>query len=65
MGRGRIVAQGPLEKVRAGRSLNQAFLELVGGRARSGDSGLTWLGAPGERGGRRDSAQPQKRAAAE
>ncbi len=45
MNAGHIVAQGPLENVREGRSLNQAFLELVGGpREGGGDSGLSWLG---------------------
>ncbi|WP_440099055.1 ABC transporter ATP-binding protein [Streptosporangium sp. H16] len=49
MDRGRIVAQGPLDEVRAGRGLNEAFLGLVG--ARGGDDGpggregLSWLGA--------------------
>ncbi|MFI6506770.1 ABC transporter ATP-binding protein [Streptosporangium sp. NPDC050855] len=48
MNRGRIVAQGPLDEVRAGRSLNEAFLALVGARAgegTSGQEGLSWLGA--------------------
>ncbi|MFI6476822.1 ABC transporter ATP-binding protein [Nonomuraea sp. NPDC050663] len=46
MAGGHIVAQGPLDEVRAGRSLNQAFLDLVGGGSRdSGDEGLSWLGA--------------------
>jgi len=45
MSRGHIVAQGPLDRVRDGRSLNQAFLELVGGTPGAGDSGLTWLGS--------------------
>ncbi|TMR96100.1 ABC transporter ATP-binding protein [Nonomuraea basaltis] len=45
MSAGHIVAQGPLEQVRDGRSLNQAFLELVGGSPQSRDAGLTWLGA--------------------
>ncbi|MFD1542233.1 ABC transporter ATP-binding protein [Nonomuraea guangzhouensis] len=44
MSAGHIVAQGPLELVREGRSLNQAFLELVGGSRDNGDSGLSWLG---------------------
>ncbi|MGN9836793.1 ABC transporter ATP-binding protein [Nonomuraea sp. H19] len=45
MSAGHIVAQGPLEQVRGGRSLNQAFLELVGGSPHGGEAGLTWLGA--------------------
>ncbi|GAA2888696.1 ABC transporter ATP-binding protein [Streptosporangium fragile] len=47
MSRGRIVAQGPLEEVRAGRTLNEAFLGLVGahGDGTSGEEGLSWLGA--------------------
>lgn len=44
---GLIVAQGPLDEVRAGRSLNEAFLGLVGARGdgASGQEGLSWLGA--------------------
>jgi ABC-2 type transport system ATP-binding protein len=45
MDRGQIVAQGPLAEVRAGRSLNQAFLDLVGRSPDQGDAGLTWLGS--------------------
>ncbi|MEV0159310.1 ABC transporter ATP-binding protein [Nonomuraea fuscirosea] len=45
MSAGQIVAQGPLADVRGGRSLNQAFLELVGGSPQDGETGLTWLGA--------------------
>ncbi|MGW4421472.1 ABC transporter ATP-binding protein [Streptosporangium sp. NPDC004631] len=46
MNRGRIVAQGPLDGVRAGRSLNEAFLALVGARdGGEGKEGLSWLGA--------------------
>ncbi|MEU4829676.1 ABC transporter ATP-binding protein [Streptosporangium sp. NPDC023615] len=47
MNRGRIVAQGPLDEVRAGRGLNEAFLALVGardGEGTSGQEGLSWLG---------------------
>jgi ABC-2 type transport system ATP-binding protein len=43
MSAGRIVAQGPLEEVRAGRTLNQAFLDLVGAGG-GGEEGLAWLG---------------------
>ncbi|WP_336207687.1 ABC transporter ATP-binding protein [Nonomuraea sp. LPB2021202275-12-8] len=49
MSRGHIVAQGPLAEVRAGRSLNQAFLELVGRSPDQGEAGLTWLGSRDER----------------
>ncbi|GGS91246.1 ABC transporter ATP-binding protein [Planobispora rosea] len=46
MNRGQIVAQGPLEAVRGGRSLNEAFLGLVGAPANgNGEEGLSWLGA--------------------
>ena len=44
MHRGQIVAQGPLESVRDGRSLEAAFLSIVGAGDRGGD-GLTWLGS--------------------
>ncbi|MFD1931612.1 MULTISPECIES: ABC transporter ATP-binding protein [Nonomuraea] len=44
MSGGHIVAQGPIDEVRAGRSLNQAFLDLVGVR-QGGEEGLTWLGS--------------------
>ncbi|WP_084963634.1 ABC transporter ATP-binding protein [Thermoactinospora rubra] len=44
MNGGHIVAQGPIAEVRAGRSLNQAFLDLVGARG-NGEEGLSWLGA--------------------
>lgn len=44
MDRGRIVAQGPLSEVRGDRSLNEAFLDLVGARG-NGDGGLSWLGS--------------------
>jgi ABC-2 type transport system ATP-binding protein len=45
MSAGHIVAQGALADVRGGRSLNQAFLELVGGPRDNGEGGLTWLGS--------------------
>jgi len=42
---GRIVAQGALDEVRGGRSLEEAFVQLVGaGGALSTDGGLRWLG---------------------
>jgi ABC-2 type transport system ATP-binding protein len=44
MNRGQIVAQGPIDSVRGeGRTLNQAFLELVG--AHGTGEGLSWLGS--------------------
>jgi ABC-2 type transport system ATP-binding protein len=44
MDRGQIVAQGPIDSVRGeGRTLNQAFLELVG--AHGTGEGLSWLGS--------------------
>lgn len=39
---GRVVAAGPLETVRAGRSLEETFVHLVGGRT-AGAEGLSWL----------------------
>lgn len=42
---GRLVADGPLDHVRGGRSLEDAFLELVGGAAvDEGGTELGWLG---------------------
>jgi ABC-2 type transport system ATP-binding protein len=40
--RGRVVASGPLDVVRGGRSLEDAFVHLVGGRTGGGE-GLSWL----------------------
>ncbi|MEU7886205.1 ABC transporter ATP-binding protein [Microbispora bryophytorum] len=45
MNRGLVVAQGPLGDVRRGRTLNEAFLDLVGARG-NGEEGLSWLGSP-------------------
>ncbi|NJP24153.1 ABC transporter ATP-binding protein [Microbispora sp. SCL1-1] len=45
MNRGFVVAQGPLDDVRQGRTLNEAFLDLVGVRG-NGEEGLSWLGSP-------------------
>jgi len=42
--RGRIVASGPTDEVRGGKTLQQAFIDLVGGRA-AGEEGLSWLGS--------------------
>ncbi|GAA0393925.1 ABC transporter ATP-binding protein [Microbispora corallina] len=44
MNRGQIVAQGPIDSVRRGRTLNEAFLDLVGVRG-TGEEGLSWLGS--------------------
>jgi ABC-2 type transport system ATP-binding protein len=47
MSRGHIVAQGPIGEVRGERTLNQAFLDLVGAGPGGGGEGegLTWLGS--------------------
>jgi hypothetical protein len=37
MASGRVIAQGALEKVRCGRSLEEAFIELAGDDAGAGD----------------------------
>jgi ABC-2 type transport system ATP-binding protein len=41
---GRIVATGTTDEVRGGKTLQQAFIDLVGARA-SGGEGLSWLGS--------------------
>jgi ABC-2 type transport system ATP-binding protein len=41
--RGRIVATGSTDAVRGGKTLQQAFVDLVG--ARGGEEGLSWLGS--------------------
>jgi ABC-2 type transport system ATP-binding protein len=41
---GTIVATGTTEEVRGGKTLQQAFIDLVGPRAR-GEEGLSWLGS--------------------
>jgi ABC-2 type transport system ATP-binding protein len=41
---GRIVASGPLRQVRDGKTLQQAFMDLVGARGGGGE-GLSWLGS--------------------
>ncbi len=41
---GRIVATGTTEQVRGGKTLQQAFIDLVGPHTRDGE-GLSWLGA--------------------
>ncbi len=42
--KGTIVATGTTEQVRGGKTLQQAFVDLVGPRA-SGEEGLSWLGS--------------------
>src|SRR5579864_9105828 len=42
--KGRIVATGTTDEVRGGKTLQQAFIDLVGGRA-AGEEGLSWLGS--------------------
>jgi ABC-2 type transport system ATP-binding protein len=42
--KGRIVATGTTDQVRGGKTLQQAFIDLVGPRAR-GEEGLSWLGS--------------------
>jgi ABC-2 type transport system ATP-binding protein len=42
--KGRIVATGTTEQVRGGKTLQQAFIDLVGSRAH-GEEGLSWLGS--------------------
>jgi ABC-2 type transport system ATP-binding protein len=42
--KGKIVATGTTQQVRGGKSLQQAFVDLVGPRA-SGEEGLSWLGS--------------------
>src|ERR1700757_680389 len=41
--KGRILATGTTDEVRGGKTLQQAFIDLVGTRAK-GEGGLTWLG---------------------
>ena len=45
MAGGRVLAAGPVDELRAGRSLEEVFVELVGGAAVAGEGGLDWLGA--------------------
>ena len=42
--KGRIVASGTTDQVRGGKTLHQAFIDLVGSRANDGE-GLSWLGS--------------------
>jgi len=43
MHQGRLIAEGPIEDLRAGRSLEEVFVDLVGARV-SDDGALAWLG---------------------
>ncbi|WP_179817319.1 ABC transporter ATP-binding protein [Allostreptomyces psammosilenae] len=42
---GRVVAQGPLDRVRDGRPLHEVFIDLVGAADRA-EASLDWLGGP-------------------
>ena len=42
--KGKIVATGTTDQVRGGKTLQQAFIDLVGAKA-SGGEGLSWLGS--------------------
>ncbi len=42
--KGRIVATGTTDQVRGGKTLQQAFIDLVGSKA-TGEEGLSWLGS--------------------
>ena len=42
--KGRILASGTTDEVRGGKTLQQAFIDLVGSRA-TDEEGLTWLGS--------------------
>jgi ABC-2 type transport system ATP-binding protein len=44
LARGRVLAAGPVEELRDGRSLEDVFVQLVGGRV-AGPAALDWLGA--------------------
>ncbi|MEV8224747.1 ABC transporter ATP-binding protein [Streptomyces sp. NPDC079167] len=43
MDRGQVVAEGPVERVRGGKTLEETFVELVGRDAVNGEEGLSWL----------------------
>lgn len=43
---GRVLAAGPVEEVRAGRSLEERFIELVGPRGGGQQGALAWLRTP-------------------
>jgi ABC-2 type transport system ATP-binding protein len=42
--KGRILATGTTDEVRGGKTLQRAFIDLVGSKA-NGEEGLTWLGS--------------------
>ena len=42
---GQVIAQGPMDAVRGGRTLHDVFLDLVGARAPVDGTALGWLGA--------------------
>jgi ABC-2 type transport system ATP-binding protein len=44
MSGGQIMASGTLTEIRAGRSLQEAFLAIVGARPQQSDGRLSWLG---------------------
>src|SRR5215471_12362440 len=43
--KGKIVATGTTDEVRGGKTLQQAFIDLVGPRSRNDEEGLSWLGS--------------------
>ncbi len=43
LAKGRVVAAGPVDQVRDGRSLEETFVRLVGAPTDSGAGGLSWL----------------------
>ena len=43
--KGKILATGTTDQVRGGKTLQQAFIDLVGPRSRDEEEGLTWLGS--------------------
>jgi len=45
MAAGRVLAAGPVDELRAGRPLEEVFVELVGGSVAAGENGLGWLGS--------------------
>jgi ABC-2 type transport system ATP-binding protein len=44
MAAGRVLAAGPVDELRAGRPLEEVFVELVGGGVAEQQGGLDWLG---------------------
>jgi ABC-2 type transport system ATP-binding protein len=45
MSHGQILASGPIDQIRAGRPLQEAFLAIVGARPDDGNGRLSWLGS--------------------